>query len=184
MIGATLRNMPTGEIMDNDVGLVALELEPLRSFGEQPSYLEPLVRAIWPLRADEIYELFVNGGDDLDAETDHPFAIRLDGEYVGITGFYRYDQSAVGLCWHGVTPVVRGRGVSRAAFETMCVLATERYPAATEIVELIPSDRAADLVPYFSKLGFRHDGEIATFDYLPKGPVWRVYRAPLVKGAA
>jgi hypothetical protein len=50
----------------------------------------------------------------------------------------------------------------------------QRYPNATDIVELIPSDRNAELVPYFTKLGFRHRGEIATFDYLPKGPVWRI----------
>lgn len=158
----------------------AIELEALASFGTQPAYLAPLVRAIWPARAAEITALFTEGGSDLDAATDHPFSVKLDGEYVGITGFYLYDDQAVGLCWHGVVPGVRGRGISRAAFDATCALAVEKYPSAREIVELIPSDRDSDLVPYFHKLGFQHHGEVATFDYLPKGPTWRIYRAPLL----
>lgn len=157
----------------------SIELESLASLGPQPAYLEPLIREIWPTRADEINALFVNGGSNIDPETDHPFAIKVAGEYVGITGFYRYSDSAVGLCWHGVAPAMRGNGISRAAFKEVCALALKTYPAAREIVDLIPSDRNSELVPYFRKLGFSHDGEIATFDYLPKGLTWRVYRAPL-----
>lgn len=156
-----------------------IELDPLPSAGVQPAYLAPLIRAIWPARAAEIISLFTEGGSDINPDTDHPYAVRIGDEPVGITGFYRYGEHAVGLCWHGVVPAVRGRGVSRQAFNRVCVLAQERYPAARDIVELIPSDRAHELVPYFTKLGFRHGGEIATWEYLPKGPEWRVYRASL-----
>jgi len=154
-----------------------IELEPLSPCGTQPSFLAPLVHAIWPRRGAEIVALFSEGSADVNASKDHPFAIKLAGHYVGITGYYSYGPTSLGLCWHGVLPEVRGRGVSRAAFEQVLVLAAQRYPDATEIVELIPSDRDADLVPYFTKLGFTHDGEIATFGYLPKGPLWRVFRA-------
>ncbi|WP_207002612.1 GNAT family N-acetyltransferase [Trinickia mobilis] len=157
----------------------AIELEALPPVGNQPAYLAPLVRAIWPKRGDEINALFQDGGSDINASADHPFAIKFEGEYIGITGFYRYDDAAVGSCWHGITPSMRGRGLSRAAFDAVRLLAANKYPGAQEIIELIPSDRDTDLVPYFSKLGFRHLGEIARFDYLPKGPAWRIYRAPL-----
>lgn len=169
-----------GAVAMQEAVISSLELEPLPAVGAQPAYLAPLVRAIWPARAEEIVALFETGGADIDAASDHPFAIRIAGDYVGITGYYRYDEHAVGLCWHGVIPAMRGRGISRAAFEQVCALAKQRYPHAQQIVELIPSDREAHLVPYFEKLGFRCEGEIATFEYLPRGPVWRVYRAPLV----
>lgn len=156
-----------------------IRLEPLASAGVQPEWLAPLVKEIWPARAEEINALFTNGGGDIDPKTDHPYAIKLGDRYVGITGFYRYDDHAVGLCWHGVLPSVRRHGISRAAFDKVRLLAVERYPNTHDIVELIPDDRAADLVPYFSKLGFGDQGEVATFDYLPKSTTWRVYRAPL-----
>lgn len=162
-----------------DIPDKTLELEPLAPLGPQPDWLAPLVREIWPARADEIIELFETGGADIDAASDHPYAIKVNGEYVGITGYYRYDAGAVGLCWHGVLPAVRGQGISRNAFEQVCSRAAEHYLGVAEIVELIPSDRESALVPYFEKLGFRHSGEVATAEYLPKGPVWRVYRAPL-----
>ena len=156
-----------------------VELEALPASGTQPRYLNGLIRAIWPRRAAKIIALFKQGSADIDATTDHPFVIKVSGEYVGLTGYYRYGDQAVGLCWHGVVPELRGRGISRIAFERICALAVQRYPDAKEIIELIPSDREYELRPYFEKLGFLYKGEIATFEYLPKGPVWRVFRAPL-----
>jgi|GEM_PF-6336177 len=158
----------------------AVQLASLPSMGTQPAYIEGLIRQIWPHRAEEIYSLFVNGGSDIDAATDHPFVVTLDGEPIGITGFYKYDGRDVGLCWHGIIPAHRGKGLSRAAFAQVRALAADTYQTATDIIELIPSDKEQDLSPYFRNLGFAHHGEVATFDYLPKGPEWRVYRAPLV----
>jgi RimJ/RimL family protein N-acetyltransferase len=162
------------DIIRQDIQLLSLP-----SVGEQPAYLEPLIHQIWPHRAEEIYSLFVNGGSDIDANTDHPHVVMLNGEPIGVTGFYKYDDQDVGLCWHGIAPAHRGMGLSRAAFMQICSLAARAYPTARNIVELIPSDREHDLVSYFHKLGFAHQGEVANFDYLPKGPVWKIYRCPL-----
>lgn len=158
---------------------LTIQLEALPSTGAQPGYLEGLIRQIWPHRSQEIFGLFVNGGSEIDATTDHPFVITSDGKPIGITGFYKYDDRDVGLCWHGIIPAHRGQGASRSAFSKICTLAAEKYQTATEIIELVPSDREGVLAPYFCRLGFSHHGEVATFDYLPKGPAWLVYRAPL-----
>jgi hypothetical protein len=162
--------------MRHDYGI---ELAPLPSIGEQPAYLESLIRQIWPHRAEEIYSLFVNGGSDIDANTDHPHVVVLNNEPIGITGFYKYDDEYVGLCWHGIAPAHRGKGFSRQAFTQICTLAVEYYPQASGMVELIPSDRKLDLEPYFTKLGFYETGLVANFDYLPKGPEWRIFRCDL-----
>ncbi|CAM2197996.1 protein of unknown function [Paraburkholderia kururiensis] len=155
------------------------ELEPIKYPGEPPAYFAPLVRMIFPARAEAIIEIFRSGAIDVDPASTHPFAVKTRDEYIGITGFYLYNENSVGLCWHGIIPSMRGLGISRAVFAQTCTHARARYPNVTEIIELIPSDRDDELTPYFKKLGFSHNGEIATFEYLPKEVVWRVYRAPL-----
>jgi hypothetical protein len=159
--------------------MIEIRLVPLSPTAPPPEGFDVLVHAIWPSRGAEIYALFANGADDIEPTTDHPFLIKVADQAIGLTGFYRYATRSVGLSWHGIVPPMRGYGISRAVFGRICELAKQRYPEAIDIVELIPSDRGAELVPYFERLGFQHQGEIASFDYLPKGPIWRVYRAPL-----
>lgn len=150
--------------------------------GPQPHYLENLIAQIWPKRAKEIYNLFLDGSSDIENINDHPFAIYVNEEPLGITGFYLYDkleQKEVGLSWHGVIPQARKQGLSRQVFNTIIQIAKEVYPNATHIVELIPEDRLDELAPYFEKLGFVFSGEYAQFDYLPKTTRWLKYRTEI-----
>lgn len=158
------------------------KLHSLSPAGAQPYYLQPLIEQIWPKRSQEIYNLFLSGASDIENLNDHPFAVTVNDQYVGITGFYLYDkieQKEVGLSWHGVIPAMRKQGLSRKVFNTICQIACEVYPKATQIVELIPEDRASELTPYFEKLGFVFSGEYAQFDYLPKTTRWLIYKAPI-----
>jgi hypothetical protein len=180
------------EITDNDSGKnsnrdshhppLSFKLHSLAPAGKQPAYLENLIAQIWPTRAQKIYQLFLEGASDIENLNDHPFVIRVNEEYVGITGFYLYDkieQKEVGLSWHGIIPQARKQGLSKAVFNTVSQIAKEVYPDATHIVELIPEDRLSELAPYFEKLGFVFSGELAHFDYLPKTTNWLIYKAEI-----
>lgn len=156
-----------------------IELVALNASGKQPNYLKSLIEAIWPKRTEEIYNLFVNGAAEIDASHDHPYVIILNDKPIGLTGFYYFNETSVGLCWHGVIPSFRGQGISQKAFREVCQLAQISYPNATVIVELIPSDRIETLAPYFYKLGFVNSNKCASFDYLPKEVLWHIYEAPL-----
>lgn len=150
-------------------------LKKLPSKGIQPDFLENLIKQIWPHRAKEIYQLFVEGASDIDASTDHPYYISYNDLPIGITGFYLYDETSVGLCWHGVIPSHRKLGLSKLAFQQICILAKKSYPRAQKIIELIPEDKKDLLMPYFKKLGFSSENQYATADYLPKNIRWEIF---------
>lgn len=152
-----------------------LELLSFKVDSSNTLLLKDLVGKIWPHRADHIYSLYLREASDYNA-TDQYFFITLNKLPIGLTGFYKYNQNFVGLCWHGVCPDYRNKGFSVKAFEQVCAAAIMQYPTAKGIIELIPSDKDHQLAPYFKKLGFYATGEVATFEYLPKGPIWQVYQ--------
>lgn len=157
-----------------------LELILINSCGKQPAYLKELIEQIWPIRAKEIYSLFVDNPIDVNISEDYPHVVKLNGEAIGLTGYYYYDETSVGLCWHGIHPKYQKQGLSKIVFQQVCLMARKHYPNAQHIIEIIPSDKIHNLVPYFTKLGFKDTNKLATFDYLPKSVTWHIYQAPLV----
>lgn len=154
-------------------------LEPIEDHYGEMGEIESLIWNIWPIRCDNIvkdlYKNIENPG------TDRFFLIFSDeAQMIGTTGYYRYDDTSVGLCWHGLIANERKKGISRLAFDMMCKRAIEEYPNASSIVELIPHDRFAFVQPYFKKLGFECTLEAPLeFEWLPKDQVWYVYRKKL-----
>lgn len=163
--------------MSGDPDSPRIQLIPLEYLSQHAPVVDELIRRIWPHRADTIIEMF--RAEAVAPETDHPYLILCNRDFIGITGFYRYDETAVGLCWHGVVPEMRKQGLSRLAFDDVRLLASVRYPDAVDIVELIPSDRDRALTRYFEKLGFRASDELVQFEWLPAEADWQAYRAPL-----
>ncbi len=159
-----------------DLSAMAVTLSPYVS-GDLDQ-VTPMLRAIWPGRADAIVESMRTYATSPGTEQMH---LVVAGELVvGITGYYRYagSDSWIGLCWHGIDPAYRGCGFGAEALRLVAELALIAHPKARYLVELVPSDRP-ELAAYFESQGFRPTGQTATFDWLPAGPTWHVYKAPL-----
>lgn len=157
--------------------IAQIVLEPLIEKHVEQKWFKQLIHSIWEKRGEWIriqilHEIFHD-------TTDRYFLIKLHDQVIGFTGYYEFDEESVGLCWHGLIPQMRGRGFSRHVFQRICDLARQMYPERKTIVELIPSDRADELVGHFENLGFVATTEDVKRLWLPDGPTWRLYRAPL-----
>lgn len=157
--------------------IATIILEALTPNHVKQAWFKSLIKSIWDKRGDWIYDQVIE-----ETTVTTPcwyFLVKLRGEIIGFTGYYEYDQENVGLCWHGLIPSARGHGYSKHIFERIRNQAKQTYPQATGMVELIPSDRASELVGHFESLGFVPTTEDVDHLWLPPGPTWRLYRAPL-----
>ena len=159
-----------------------ITLQPI--FSGDPFALYPALLTIWPepsltrARHDTVESLL-----DLDDEDFGAIClILLDGQVVGITGYYWYDDIGIelGLRWHGLLPAVRGRGLSASVLDALLQQIREQQPAATTLIELLPqTDYSATLQRHFTKLGFRPVGPLERYDW--SDYQWQPYHLTIVR---
>jgi hypothetical protein len=148
----------------------------LEAVSESPYDKHPELLEIWP---NYKAELLRDMQDCLDhPELERSFLMVEDGEVVGITGFYKYDDQ-VGLNWHGVMKKYERRGYSLKALRLLTPLAKAFYPYATHLVEEMPSDQEGDLGGFFRKMGFEHTGRVVNKPWVPTDTTWFEWRRPL-----
>lgn len=148
-------------------------------------YLRDLIPKIWEVRGQFILNKFEKYFVDGHREPgEQAFFIEVAGVPVGITGFYEFDESRLGLCWHGVLPQYRRAGLGTVSFGMVKRFAKVAYPQVRIITEIIPEDRRAELEPFFVDfLDFRATDEVLDQNdrsWLAPETKWRVYEARLI----
>lgn len=151
---------------------------------EDLKIIQDIVPKIWKVRGG-----FILGEMEKDFESapfpdEQVFFIEIDSKPIGITGFYRFDETRLGLCWHGILSEYRRLGLGTLAFGLLKHNAILAHPRDTRIVELIPKDRKDELEPFFVDfLGFEATDQVLDHldrPWLPIGTSWRVYEAKLI----
>ena len=120
--------------------------------------LHPQLKSIWSAR---VLESAREGFMELGRCPGGRFAIEVQGQVVGMTGFYAVPESPrfLRLRWHGLVPEARGLGLSGPAMRAVCALGKARFPKAELLVESMPAgDRGAKVARHFETLGFSPRG--------------------------
>jgi len=144
-------------------------------FKGNPFLDHPQLRAIWPgayaqraesdtgrcLEKPEGRKVFLIVGDE--------------NRIVGITGYYFFDEKALGLRWHGVVPCMQRHTYSRIATALLCAQAKVDHPDCETLVEVMPADAVARLDKPFRRHGFLPFGEPMEYDWLMPG-LWQAYQ--------
>jgi hypothetical protein len=116
---------------------------------DELTVLQEIVPKIWSVRGQFILGEFKKDFDSGPAKGEQAYFIELNGRPVGVTGFYRFDEERVGLCWHGILPEYRRNGLGTVTFGMLKKQAMATYPNCRLIVEIIPEDRKDELESFF-----------------------------------
>ena len=143
-----------------------------------PFALYPALLTIWPepfatrARCDTVESLEEIDDEDFGAI----FLITLQGQVIGITGYYWYDDEGIelGLRWHGLLPTHRGTGLSAVVIDALLEVIRSMQPKATTLIELIPDTAyGITLRRHFERLGFRSVGPQENYDWSDRA--WQPY---------
>lgn len=139
----------------------------------------PLLKLIWPSPYREIAQ--EAAAEDIEAmlggaKLGGVFLARLDGEVVGISGYFPLEErSVIGLRWHGVAQEHRGKGLSADILRLVLPEALADFPDAEELMELAPANEYGKAIAkHFKKLGFEASGPQETYDWAENA--WQPYR--------
>jgi RimJ/RimL family protein N-acetyltransferase len=159
-----------------------ITLQPI--FAGDPFTQHPSLLTIWPepslarARHDTVESLLEIDDEDFGAIC----LILLDGQVIGITGYYWYDDLGIelGLRWHGLLPAFRGKGLSAIVIDTLLQQIRAQQPAATTLIELVPqTDYSVALHRHFTRLGFGAVGPLERYDW--SDYLWQPYHLMIVR---
>lgn len=162
-----------------------IALRPLKHTPDELTVIEAIVPKIWIERGQHILQNFRDEFEKGAMEGEQNYLVEVAGQPLGVTGFYRFDESRLGLCWHGILPEYRRSGLGTVVFGMLKRQARMAHPSIKTIVELIPADRKAELEAYFVDcLGFRAtrfviDPDTCPWPWITKDVEWRVYEGIL-----
>jgi len=140
-------------------------------YTDHPELLE-----IWPHRRAELLRDIQDCLANPDIE--QSFLIMHEGEVVGITGFYQYDDE-VGLNWHGILPKYSRLGYGKKALELLIDLAKQAYPKAEYLIEEVPMNREQSICGFFQSLGFERTETMVEKPWVTHDTGWIEYRLKL-----
>jgi hypothetical protein len=97
---------------------------------------------------------------------------------VGITGYYFFNDNALGLRWHGVVNCMKRHDYSTIAMNLLCAQGKADHPEREALIEVMPFNAVERLDKPFRRHGFLLFGDPAEYDWLMPG-LWQAYRRPL-----